>query len=658
LAPELPRGCCGDFVLNIRQQADRSTVESATPGLRAEIGGCGASGYKRPMRSSFEEIGRTIRDSARFIEEFRRFAGARALSIGLWVAAGTVAEGIGIILLIPLIGVLASGKRASGWLGKATGRLIDLLPATSGIAALAWLFAIFALLMALRAIILLRRDSGLARLQAGFAGFQRLELARSLAAADWATIARLSHARVTHLLTIEVERCGVAANLLLQCGVALISLAANLTLAFLLSPVLAALNIGLLAISSLLVLPILRRARSAGQTTTSSHFALARSTSRFLGGLKQAFSHDQQDSFVHHVDQNLEILTEEYVSFVRHRTGAQLVTTGLGAIVAAATLLLGYGVLGLSAPVLVVILLLLARTSGPAIQLQQGALQLANVLPAYRGLKILEAELGGASHPPGSPSVEPSPIGDPSHCAIVFEAVTFLHPEPDGGAGREGGVAGFDLAIPPGIFLGVGGPSGAGKTTFADLLASLYPPQSGRIRVGATFLGPASARAWRRRIAYLPQDPFLFHASVRENLLWGGAAADDPMMWEALAMAGADAIVAGMPGALEAIVGERGALVSGGERQRLALARAVLRQPRLLILDEATSAIDIATERDLLVRLRARLPRATIVMVAHRPESLDCCDTIVMLERGRPASRPGRPEGAGEPPIDRPRRFS
>jgi ATP-binding cassette subfamily C protein len=131
------------------------------------------------------------------------------------------------------------------------------------------------------------------------------------------------------------------------------------------------------------------------------------------------------------------------------------------------------------------------------------------------------------------------------------------------------------------------------------------------------------------------QDPYLFRDTIRRNLLWASPQSSEAEIWDALAIAEADALVAGMPDGLDTMLGERGTLISGGERQRLCLARAVLRRPWLFVLDEATSAIDVATERKILKRFAAITPRPTVVIIAHRDESLANCDRVYRFENGR-----------------------
>jgi len=245
-------------------------------------------------------------------------------------------------------------------------------------------------------------------------------------------------------------------------------------------------------------------------------------------------------------------------------------------------------------------------------------------LPSFLAVRALGEQLGEAA---GATSPVPSPPPGP----IALDGVTYRH------AGG-GGVADVTLTVPPGAFVGIAGASGAGKTTLVDLLITLLSPQSGELRVGGVSLHGARATGWRDRLAYVPQEGFLFHDSIRRNLGWGAGALDDAALWDALALAGADALVRALPEGLDTVVGERGALLSGGERQRLAIARALLRRPRLLVLDEATNAIDAASEAMLLARLAALDPRPTIVMISHRAESLGVCDQVITIERGAVAS--------------------
>jgi ATP-binding cassette subfamily C protein len=183
--------------------------------------------------------------------------------------------------------------------------------------------------------------------------------------------------------------------------------------------------------------------------------------------------------------------------------------------------------------------------------------------------------------------------------------------------------------------VGVSGPTGAGKTTLADLLIGLLEPDSGEISVGGTALRGAAAIGWRDRVSYVVQDPYLFRDTIRRNLLWANPRASDAEIWDALATAGVDDFVAGLPAGLETVLGERGTLISGGERQRLCLARAVLRRPFLFVLDEATSAIDVPTERKIIKAMLELKPRPTIVMIAHRDQSLASCDRLLRLQNGR-----------------------
>jgi ATP-binding cassette subfamily C protein len=240
--------------------------------------------------------------------------------------------------------------------------------------------------------------------------------------------------------------------------------------------------------------------------------------------------------------------------------------------------------------------------------------QVAYGVPAFEAVRAAERHFGAfraqeADRPPPGP--------------IELSHVTYRHP---GG----GGVADATLTIAEGSITGLTGASGGGKTTLVDIVTGLLEPQSGSVTVGGRPLGGG----WGGAIAYVPQDGFLFHDTVRRNLDWGDEAITEEMMRVAIDAVGATAIVARMPSGVDSVVGERGALLSGGERQRLAIARALLRKPRLLVLDEATNAIDQASEGELLARLATLDPRPTILIVAHRDSSLRLCDTLIRVDDG------------------------
>jgi ATP-binding cassette subfamily C protein len=199
---------------------------------------------------------------------------------------------------------------------------------------------------------------------------------------------------------------------------------------------------------------------------------------------------------------------------------------------------------------------------------------------------------------------------------------------------------GIDLPIEAGKLTAIAGPSGAGKSTIADLVNGLLTPTRGRLLLDGRALGPAEIRQWRRQVGYVGQETVLFHQSVRENLLWAQPDATDGDLREALGLASAS-FVYELPRGLETIVGDRGILLSSGQRQRISLARALLRKPTLLVLDEATNALDVENEGRILDAIREVIQRQhgalTVLMIAHRASAIRRADCIFELEDGRVA---------------------
>jgi len=464
------------------------------------------------------------------------------------------------------------------------------------------------------------RDVAMVALQMRFTSALRLRLAKRLAATRWEYIARLRHARVTQLMGADIQRLAIGVEFLLRGTAAAAMLVAQCVLVLVLAPALAVAMLILLGLGGVALTVTMTRMRALGGFAMEANLALLNSTAQFLGGLKLAMSQSLEDGFVRETAETLRHLAERQGLFMRQQAWGRAGLTVLASLLGAGLLLAGYGWLAVPPSILVALSLVGTRMVGPAGQIQQGAQQFANVLPVYESLRALEHELAEAA------AERPALARDYPEGPVVFRHVSYRH------AGQSAtGLHDFSLTLSPGEFLGVTGASGAGKTTFADLLAGLYPPQAGEILVGGRRLEGAVLAAWRRGLSYVSQDAFLFHDSIRRNLAWADPKADEHAMRWSLAQAGAQDLVRGMAQGLDTVVGERGVLVSGGERQRIALARALLRTPKLLLLDEATSALDGGAERLLLARLAALVCRPTIVLIAHRRENLDLCDRVIVI---------------------------
>jgi ATP-binding cassette subfamily C protein CydD len=212
---------------------------------------------------------------------------------------------------------------------------------------------------------------------------------------------------------------------------------------------------------------------------------------------------------------------------------------------------------------------------------------------------------------------------------IRFEAVSFRYPD-----GREA-VQDVDLVIRPGETLALVGASGAGKTTLINLLMGFLQPQDGRILAGDTLLQDIDPEAWRRQLAWLPQRPQLFPGTITDNIRLGMPLASGEAVHQAAALAQAGDFIEALPHGWDTLVGEGGLDLSGGQVQRIALARAFLKDAPLVILDEATANLDLESETRVHAAVRTLAAGRTLILIAHRLRTVREADCIVVLEKGR-----------------------
>ena len=561
--------------------------------------------------------------AATLIADFFGFARGRSTAALILIVAGALLEGAGIVMLVPIISLILGTREAEpgrvqavfAWLG-----LEERGPQ------LAFVLSVFAAVLVLRFVVILLRTDLLTRLRAEFVADLRARAFRHLAVAPWGEVAGLRQAPIGHALTRDVDRAANGIGAALEGGVAAVMLVVQFALALVLAPVVT-LCAGALALGLFRALRWLRlRAELRGKAMTSSDLALFDSTGSFLRGLKPAKAHGLEGQYVAAFEDAARRVANETRAFALEvalgRLILQTASGGIGILV----ILLGLFVLETPPENLIVALVILARLYTPLQMIQNTTQIVRHSTEGYRTARLIAGPKGRAIGWTGGVPADPLPAAP----EVSLDDVTVL-----GGAGAAPILGGVSARLPAGRVTALIGESGAGKSTLCDLAVGLIAPDSGTVRIDGAPLDDALTRRLRASIAYVGQEPFLFEDSLRNNLCWGCGPVDEAEIWRALRTVGAEDLVRALEGDLDGSIRTEGTRFSGGERQRLRLARALLRRPRLLVLDEATGALDLDAESAVLESVLAARGGATVLMVSHRPSTLHLADHAIVLERGR-----------------------
>ena len=451
-----------------------------------------------------------------------------------------------------------------------------------------------------------------AAVQQGYVCRIRHELYDSLLHSRWQYFVSQKMSDFIHGLVQQVSTLGMCANTMLtlfsQLILVLVYVGVSLLLSWQMTLLAAGCGVVLLAI----LLPLNRVVLRSGHLQLGGGKQLMQMFFEQLASLKMIKSFGSESLYLGKMDQESRCMEQQVLRITRINALTQLVSM-IGGVIAF-SLCFYFALEWFSVSLATLLLLLIFSRLMPQLASIQSAYQrLLHQLPAFEDVRHLmqacdaaaEAKLAAGELPPKLET------------RIALEHVSFRYEH-----GNRQVIDDISLEIRKNATVALTGPSGAGKSTLADLIAGLLLPDSGTIRCDDMVLEGDARMAWRRGVAYITQEVFLFHDTVRANLAWVSPGVSEAELWQALEMAAAAEFVRALPAGLDTLIGDRGIRLSGGERQRLALARALLSKPQLLILDEATSALDHDNEQKINQALLQLDGKLTILIIAHRETTI------------------------------------
>ncbi|MCX8100127.1 MAG: ABC transporter ATP-binding protein [Geminicoccaceae bacterium] len=551
---------------------------------------------------------------------FFRAPGTRPWLLILAMLAATLAEGLGFATLMPLIGVAAEATpQEQSPLNRAVREVLARLGLSAEVGTLLVLIvAILVLRSLLRLAATIYVGNAMATVTTGI----RRRLIDHLLKVRWRYLVHQPLGRIANVASGEAMKAGRAFTLVAELVALSIQSAVMAILAFLISWKIALAAAAIGGGIALALAVFVRRSRSTGRKQTLRTRDLLIYLSDTLGNLKPVRAMAREEAFAKLFESRIRRLHKTIRRQVVYREGLNNLQDILLALALGAGFWVAFVLWRVPVAELVVVGIVLYRSVSSIGKLQKAYQTAVETEASWYHAEELIAE--AAADP------EPNPGRLPARFerAIALERVRFAH-------GDHLVFDQLDLVVPAGSLTVLTGPSGAGKTTIVDLILGLHRPDAGRVAIDGVDLREIDLFSWRRMVGYVPQETVLFHDTIRANLTLGDDRVSEAELEAALRTAEAWDFVAALPEGLETVVGERGARLSGGQRQRIALARALLGAPRLLILDEVTSALDPATAAEISRNVRRLSGRLTILAVTHRPEFLEIADRVYRIADGR-----------------------
>jgi len=551
-------------------------------------------------------------------------AGIRAyLAIAVLIVMG-LTQGVGLLMLIPFLQLIGIGDSTPTGIVAVIGRIWDFtglplnLPAV--LAVYVGIVSVYAATQRWSTILN-------SKLSHAFTRKLRNDLFRAMARVQWLRFIQIRGSDINHVMTANLTTIDNATYGLFALFSTMFVVVVHIGIAMMLSFPLTL--VAILCSGTLLFVlrPLNRRSYELGESWRQTMAALFGVLMDHLTGMKVAKSFGAEERHIHSFCSLSRGLEQQ-----ANRFAGILSSTGMyyeigGVVVVSVFFLVGVQVLHIPTARLLIMVFLFASLVPMFSWMQRTWQGTLNMLPAYKAVLEMAETFRAAEEP--LPSGETQPIELES--GVEFRDVSFKYNKED----RNFVLNDIELFLRARETTAVLGPSGGGKSTFADLLIGLLTPDAGEILIDGKVLEGNLLHSWRRSVGYVPQESILFHETLKDNMRWASPESSEEDIWQALRLAAAEDFVKGLPEGLNTIVGDRGVRLSGGQRQRIALARALLRKPTLLLLDEATSNLDIENEQRIIRALQELRGKMTVVFISHRQSAVECSDRVVIIEGGR-----------------------
>jgi ABC-type multidrug transport system fused ATPase/permease subunit len=559
-----------------------------------------------------------------FVKRLNSYAGAILYFNLLGMGLISLLDGIGLFLLIPMLSISGIMGEMEVALPILKFNIFEKLPNNL---VLLIILATFIIINIGQSFLQRNLTIRNVTLIAGFMNYIRLEIYQSLLNSSWSFFIRKRKSDLINVLTSEIPRATGGINTFMQLITSIIFTFVQVGIAFWISQSITIFVVLCGLLISVFSRKYIKKSKALGNKTSKLLEDYLSGITDQLNGIKEIKINTLEESRVLWLKSLTNKMFEEQLENIRLKTSSQLLYKVVSTLIIAFFIFFSVKIFHAKPDQFLIIIIIFSRLWPRITGIQSNLEQIAASIPSFKRLIDLKVDCTESTEIQGR-NMKSKAID--VKAGIELHNITFRYNSNK----EEYALKNINLKIPANNMTAVVGKSGAGKSTLVDIVMGLNQPEKGQVLLDGKCLKKEDIFSFRKLIGYVPQDPFLFNGSIKENLLLLKPNATAEQLWEALEFAAADDFVKKLSKGIDTVIGDRGIKLSGGERQRLVLARAILCKPAILILDEATSSLDTENESKVQESIERLKGQMTIIVIAHRLSTIRNADQVIVLEKG------------------------